>query len=109
MKEILNQIADQPTLLECRLICVEWNQLIKDTSELMKKISCRTAEESTQIMFQSNNLSALNIAAANVLSIISINMSDYDEDAAAGLGKFLLRFEITKLKRNTYNWLLGLL
>lgn len=39
IKEIMKKMSDQPALLQCRLICVEWNQAIDDTSDVMKKIT----------------------------------------------------------------------
>lgn len=39
VKEIFRQIPDQSTLLDARLVCVHWNLLIENTSELMKKIT----------------------------------------------------------------------
>lgn len=38
VKEILKLIQDQHTLLNCRVVCVEWNHIIQGTSELIKNI-----------------------------------------------------------------------
>lgn len=39
LKEILKNVSDQATMLECRLVCTQWNNLIVDTSELIRKIT----------------------------------------------------------------------
>lgn len=39
LKEILKNVSDQETMLECRLACAQWNNIILDTSELSRKIT----------------------------------------------------------------------
>lgn len=39
IKEILKNVSDQETMMQCRLVCKQWNNMIVDNSELMRKIT----------------------------------------------------------------------